>query len=56
VRYLSEAKKREILSVIGLNSDSSVKMIKGDKRPVTPEDQRAEVLSALFFVDYITIL
>ncbi len=55
VRYLSEAKKKGDILVIGLNSDSSVKMIKGDKRPVTPEDQRAEVLSALFFVDYITI-
>ena len=55
VRYLSEAKKKGGILVIGLNSDSSVKKIKGSKRPVIPQDQRAEVLSALFFVDYITI-
>ncbi len=55
VRYLSEAKKRGDILVIGLNSDSSVRAIKGNKRPVISQNQRAEVLSALFFVDYISV-
>ncbi len=55
VRYLSEAKKKGDILVIGLNSDSSVRAIKGNKRPVISQNQRAEVLSALFFVDYISV-
>ncbi|MBI4710826.1 MAG: adenylyltransferase/cytidyltransferase family protein, partial [Nitrospirae bacterium] len=53
VRYLSEAKKLGDILVVGLNSDNSVSRIKPG-RPVTPEDQRAEVLSALSMVDYVT--
>jgi len=54
VRYLTEAKKLGDILVIGLNSDSSVSMIKPG-RPIIPEQQRAEVLSALSMVDYITL-
>ncbi len=54
VRYLTDAKKLGDILVIGLNSDSSVSRIKPG-RPVNSEDQRAEVLSALWMVDYITI-
>ena len=54
VRYLTKAKKLGDILVIGLNSDSSVSMIKPG-RPIIPEQQRAEVLSALSMVDYITL-
>ena len=40
---------------MGLNSDESVRKIKGDKRPIVPERERAEVVAALGFVDYVVI-
>lgn len=55
VRYLKKAKALGDILVVGLNSDSSVRSIKGDKRPIVPEKERAEVLSALWFVDYIVL-
>ncbi|MBI5893142.1 MAG: D-glycero-beta-D-manno-heptose 1-phosphate adenylyltransferase [Deltaproteobacteria bacterium] len=55
VRYLSKAKKLGDVLVVGLNSDSSVKKIKDDGRPIVPQRERAEVLSALEFVDYVVI-
>ncbi len=55
VRYLTAAKKRGDILVIGLNSDRSVKGLKGDKRPLIDETARAEVLSSLEVVDYISI-
>lgn len=55
VRYLSAARAEGDLLVVGLNSDESVKRIKAPGRPVVPEDQRAEVLSALSCVDYVVI-
>ncbi len=53
VRYLRKAKSLGDILVVGLNTDRSVKKIKGEKRPIVPERERAEVLSALEFVDYI---
>lgn len=53
VRYLKKAKSLGDCLVIGLNSDSSVKAIKGERRPIVPENERAEVLGALSFVDYV---
>ncbi len=55
VEYLSKARKMGDILVIGLNSDGSVKKLKGDSRPVNNEVDRAKVLSALYFVDYVTI-
>jgi rfaE bifunctional protein nucleotidyltransferase chain/domain len=55
IRYLSEAKTKGDILVVGLNSDRSVRKIKGSKRPILPEDQRAEVLASLACVDFITI-
>ncbi|MBE9551690.1 MAG: D-glycero-beta-D-manno-heptose 1-phosphate adenylyltransferase [Proteobacteria bacterium] len=55
VRYLAEAKTKGDILVVGLNSDRSVREIKGPKRPIVPEDQRAEVLASLACVDFITI-
>ena len=55
IRYLKKAKKRGDILVIGLNTDRSVAQIKGEKRPIVPEKERAEVLSALEFVDYVVL-
>lgn len=54
VRYLTAARSRGDRLVVGLNSDHSVRLIKGSKRPVIPQDQRAEVLAGLACVDFIT--
>lgn len=54
-RCLEEAKRLGDTLVVGLNSDRSVRSIKGPSRPVIPEAERAEVLSALACVDYVVI-
>ena len=53
--YLSRARSLGDLLVVGLNSDSSVRRIKGPKRPVIPQEQRALVLDSLRPVDYVVI-
>jgi len=55
VRYLSAAKKAADVLVLALNSDSSVRTIKGEKRPLIPQGERAEVLAGLASIDYVTI-
>ncbi|MBU4420064.1 MAG: D-glycero-beta-D-manno-heptose 1-phosphate adenylyltransferase [Proteobacteria bacterium] len=55
VRYLAAAKAKGEILVVGLNSDKSVNTIKGEKKPIICEDQRAEVLAGLWCVDYVTI-
>jgi rfaE bifunctional protein nucleotidyltransferase chain/domain len=55
VEYLSEAKKLGDILIVGMNSDSSVKMIKGDKRPVVNEENRAIVLASLKPVDFVVL-
>ncbi len=55
IRYLKEAKNLGDVLVLGLNSDSSVRKIKGAPRPYVPEMERAEILAALECVDYVTI-
>jgi rfaE bifunctional protein nucleotidyltransferase chain/domain len=55
VEYLTEAKSYGDILVVGLNSDSSVKRIKGDNRPVNNEDDRAFVLLSLKPVDYVVV-
>ncbi|MBU0558671.1 MAG: D-glycero-beta-D-manno-heptose 1-phosphate adenylyltransferase [Bacteroidetes bacterium] len=54
VDYLNKAKEQGDILLIALNSDSSVKRIKGEKRPVIDEDQRAFIMSNLKSVDYVT--
>ena len=54
-RYLQEAKKIGDILVVAINSDSSVRAIKGEKRPIIPEDERAEMVASLGSVDYVTI-
>ena len=53
--YLAAARSEGDLLVIGLNSDASVRRIKGDKKPIVPEDDRAFVLSQLAAVDYVVL-
>jgi rfaE bifunctional protein nucleotidyltransferase chain/domain len=53
VRYLTKARALGDLLVIGLNSDASVRRLKGKGRPVNDERSRAEVLSALECVDFV---
>ncbi|MCP3955096.1 MAG: D-glycero-beta-D-manno-heptose 1-phosphate adenylyltransferase [Desulfobacterales bacterium] len=55
VSYLAAAREQGDLLVIGLNSDHSVKIIKGASRPIVAQDMRARVLEALACVDYITL-
>ena len=55
VRYLREARKAGDLLVVALNSDASVRAIKGAKRPLVPQRQRAEVIASLEAVDYVTL-
>ena len=55
VQYLAEAKELGDILILGLNSDSSVKRLKGNDRPINNEIERATVLSALYTVSYIVI-
>ena len=55
VTYLSEAKKLGDLLVLGVNSDASVKRLKGPERPINNEKDRAYVLSQLKAVDFVEI-
>lgn len=52
-RYLRDARAEGDILVVGLNSDASVKRLKGEERPVNNEDDRAEILASLGFVDYV---
>ncbi len=55
VEYLSKAASFGDKLVVGLNSDSSIRRIKGESRPIVCEEDRAVVLSALEMVDYVII-
>ncbi len=55
VRYLRAAKRTADVLVLALNSDSSVQSIKGEQRPLVPEEERAEIMAALEFIDFVTI-
>ena len=55
VRYLHEASKLGDLLIVGLNSDSSVTRLKGENRPINTERERAEILCALEYVDYVIL-
>nr|NJM03004.1 D-glycero-beta-D-manno-heptose 1-phosphate adenylyltransferase [Desulfobacula sp.] len=55
VKYLTRASGFGDILILGLNSDRSVKTIKGEKRPVIGQDHRACVLSALFCVDHVVL-
>ena len=55
VRYLQEARSLGDFLILGLNNDSSTRLLKGPGRPLVPENERAEILAALTCIDYITI-
>src|SRR5690349_513974 len=55
VRYLQEARALGDFLIVGLNGDESVQLLKGPGRPLMLENERAEILAALAFVDYVTI-
>lgn len=55
IRYLAGAKNLADILIVGINSDEQVRKLKGEKRPFMPENERAEIISSLKFVDYVTI-
>src|SRR5689334_7194824 len=55
VRYLAQAQALGDALVVAINSDRTVRELKGPDRPVFDEAERAEILAALRFVDYVTI-
>lgn len=54
-RILQQAKALGDVLVVGINSDASVRALKGESRPINNEDDRAEMLAALACVDYVTV-
>ncbi|MBV9875586.1 MAG: adenylyltransferase/cytidyltransferase family protein [Verrucomicrobia bacterium] len=55
IRYLTAAKQLGDILVVGLNSDDSVRLLKGPDRPINSEADRAEILAALAVVDHVVI-
>jgi len=55
IRYLEKAKSLGDILVVGVNSDHSVQTLKGPERPILPAEERAEILSGLGCVDYVTV-
>lgn len=55
VRYLEGARQEGDVLVVGVNSDRSVRQLKGEGRPLLPEGARAELLAAMECVDYVVI-
>jgi D-beta-D-heptose 7-phosphate kinase/D-beta-D-heptose 1-phosphate adenosyltransferase len=54
VSYLEAAKKNDRVLIVGLNTDASVKRLKGHQRPIVPQEGRARVLAALECIDFVT--
>ena len=55
IKLLQYAKNIGDILIVGLNSDQSIRQNKGQLRPIVGEEDRSEILSALYFVDYICI-
>jgi D-beta-D-heptose 7-phosphate kinase/D-beta-D-heptose 1-phosphate adenosyltransferase len=55
IRYLEKARSLGDILLVGVNSDRSVRNLKGPERPILPEEERTEILSSLACVDYVTI-
>jgi rfaE bifunctional protein nucleotidyltransferase chain/domain len=55
VRYLAAARALGDALIVGINSDASVRKLKGEGRPLQPESERAEILAALACVDYVVV-
>ena len=54
-RYLQVAKSYGDILIVAVNSDESVRKLKGDKRPIMPQAERAEMVASLAVVDYVTV-
>jgi rfaE bifunctional protein nucleotidyltransferase chain/domain len=54
IRYLKESKKKGDILVLALNSDSSIRKLKGEGRPILNQEERADIASSFYFIDYIT--
>ncbi len=55
IRFLEAAKALGDLLIVGVNSDEQTRRLKGEGRPLAPQDQRAQIVSALAAVDFVTI-
>lgn len=55
IRCLSKAKQQGDVLVVAINSDSSVRRLKGKNRPIMPEKDRLEIMAALEYVDYVVL-
>jgi len=55
IQYLQQARALGDCLVVGLNDDASVRLLKGERRPLLPQQERARILAALGCVDYVTI-
>lgn len=55
VKYLEDAKRKGDALIVAVNSDSSVRKIKGSKRPLVSQNDRARIIAALESVDYVTV-
>jgi len=55
VRYLSAARALGDVLIVGVNADRSVRRLKGPSRPIVPQRERLEILSAFWFVDYLIL-
>lgn len=55
VKYLEDAKRKGDILVVAINQDASTRRIKGDKRPIVNEQDRARIVAALESVDYVTL-
>lgn len=55
VKYLQKARSFGDILILGLNSDASIKRLKGDKRPLIAEEERAHILAALDCIDYVVV-
>ena len=55
IRYLKAAKKEGDILLVALNSDASVRKLKGPGRPILAEEERLEIISSFYFVDYVIV-
>lgn len=55
IKLLEEAKKSANILIVGLNSDKSVRLNKGDNRPILKEKERLTILSSISYIDYIVV-
>jgi rfaE bifunctional protein nucleotidyltransferase chain/domain len=55
IRYLQAARQEAQILLVALNTDASVRSLKGEGRPLQPEDERVEIIASLACVDFVTL-